>query len=450
MRNERRIVILIFIFAMLLRGALCYLNREANDNHIDVVNWIVDKHVLPGKNDCWSCYQPKLYYVVCAGLVTLFGVEEFHQRILVMQLVNLVITFFILLLFLKFINKQNINAGSKVLTFAFFAFNPCLIGINAQGTNDTPVIFCGILAVYVADSFFREMKFSGAIVLTIALIAGALTKASALVLAGAISIIFMLKILAEYSTAVKWTAAKYLLILVISFLLIVPFAGGYYGNYKQYGSLTLSTWNKDPKPFFFKTTPLTRPGLQNMFDGFFTFRYFDMIRQPYINNEWNNYPLHRTSLWSQLYGRTVFMHFDQWPPGWQSQDTLIIIIGRILIILGIVPLTLFLMGLINSLDFIRNFFRRNRAYFASPENYLHLIIVMALLASSVFYTYNYRDFSSMKSFYIFPGLLSFIKFFSDGLASLKSRIIISITETVLLLMILLSIADVVFLIYQLY
>src|ERR1043165_6189457 len=113
MKREKQIVVLIFIVAMALRMLLGIFNHEANDNHVDVVSWIVDKHSLPAKNDCWSCYQPKLYYLVCAGVVKLFHVQGFYKRIEVMQLVNVFISFFILLLFRKFINKHNLNARSK-------------------------------------------------------------------------------------------------------------------------------------------------------------------------------------------------------------------------------------------------------------------------------------------------------------------------------------------------
>src|SRR6187455_3252315 len=127
---QRQLGILIFAGALLLRLVLALYNREANDNHVQVVSWIVDQHSLPEKNDCWSCFQPKLYYLVCAGFVKLFHAEELYDRIRVMQLVNFFTSFFILLLFRKFIDKQNLSVRRKLITFAFFAFNPCLIGIN--------------------------------------------------------------------------------------------------------------------------------------------------------------------------------------------------------------------------------------------------------------------------------------------------------------------------------
>jgi hypothetical protein len=293
------------------------------------------------------------------------------------------------------------------------------------------------------------MKASTAVVLIIALIAGLLSKASMLVLTAVVCLAFVIKILAVTQIAEKMKTAKYFLILLIAILAIVPWAGGYYNNYKQYGNLTISTWEKDPAPYFFKKTFITRAGLRSMFEGYFTFRYPDMIRQPYINNEWNNYPMHRTSLWSQMYGRTVFMHFDQWPIGWQTHSPYIMTVGRILIITGIIPLAFFLLGLTTGcFAFAKKLLQRDRAYFAAPEQYLHVPVILAFLASSVFYTYNYRDFSSMKSIYIFPGLLAYLKAFTDAFILLKSRKALFFVKSVFMLVILLSIADITYVIYQ--
>jgi hypothetical protein len=449
--NIKRGLWLILALAMLLRLMLGIVNRAANDNHLDVVNILVNEHRLPEKTQCWSCYQPKLYYIICAGVVNLFGVQEDSPRVLTMQLVNVAIAFFLLLLLLLYINKQKLATHSKYVVFAFFAFNPCLAGINIQGTNDTLAIFCGVLAMYAADSFFRNMKVGTALLLAVALLAGVLTKASMIVLTVVIFMGFAVKVIADAGLAQRGKTAKYFFPLLFLMITIVPFAGGYYHNYKTYGSLSLSTWEKDAPPFFYTKTPVTRPGLENMREGFFTFKWKDLIRQPYINNEWDNYPPHRTSLWSQLYGRTVFMHFDQWPPSWQSHEPNIVSVGKALVILGILPLLLFILGVLsNALGLVKRIVTGDRLFFTQVYKYLPLVVTMAFLASSVYYTYNYRDFSSMKSIYIFPGMLAFIKMFTDGFALLKLKAVMLFAEVVLILMVILSIADILLLYKQLY
>ena len=430
---------------------LAFVNRDANDNHIEVVNLIADKHFIPEKNDCWSCYQPKLYYLAVTGVVKLLHYHVTENRIITAQMLNVIFAFFSLLLIWKFIRKQVLSTQNQLLLFAFCAFNPCFAAINIQATNDTLAILFGIAALYFADSFFKESKKKYFIGLSVAVVAAALTKGSGLLLFTVILIAFILKLAGQYEKQKRILLVKYLLILIFSFSAIVPFAGGYYNNYKKYHSFTVSTWNKDAPPLFFKTSYIARPGITDMFHGWFTFRYLDMIRQPYINNESDNYPLHRTSLWSQLYGRTMFLHFDQWPESWQTQESWIISIGRALIILGIVPLFLFLCGFVfNCFAFLKSAFTGFKNYLQASTDYLHLISAVVFLMSSLVYTYSYRDFSAMKSIYIFPGIISFVKLFSDGFVSIIKIRFSKLISVALLIIIILSIVDISYLFYQQY
>ncbi len=449
-KNTPKIVLWIFFLSVSLRLVLAFHNRGANDNHIEVINWIVDKHELPVKEDCWQCYQLKFFHILSAGIIETFHATSIKSRIILVQLFNVILGLFTLLFFWKFIKKYPIAENIKIITFAFFAFNPCLAGINIQITNDTLEIFSGVLVIYFTDLFLTDLKVKYALLLLISLIIAAITKTTGLILFGMVSIVFILKILSQSTKQKKTVLLKYFLIIFFVFVSIVPFAGGYYSYYQKYKTIPTSAWEKDTPPKFFKSTYVWRPGLRNMWDGYFTFRYLDMIRQPYINNESDNYPLHRASLWSQLYGRTAFMHFDQWPPSWQTKAPLIINIGRILIIFGIIPLLVLLLGLFNSLyQTIKKFFINGISSLSESNDYLHLIVTVGFLCCSVMYSYNIRDFSSMKSIYIFPGFICYIKLFLDKYSSLQSKLILKILSTVLITLTILCFFDISYLVYQL-
>lgn len=449
MKKSTYIVFAIFLLAIGLRLVLAIVNRSANDDHVEVIRWIVEKQTIPGKNDCIECYQPKFFYITSAAIVNFFHLSHRDSQTVAVQLFNTFISFFTLLCFWNFIKSKPLTERAKILFFAFFAFNPGLAGINVQATNDTLVIFAGVLSVYCADLFFRENKLSAAIGLLMALLIAALTKANGLLFAAIISSVFIVKIFASENNRRRLVLLRYLLIGLAVFLSIVPLAGGYYDNYKKYNSLTTSAWGNDPPPLFFENTYIARPGVSNMFEGFFTFRYFDMVRHPYITNGSEDYPLHRTSLWSQLYGRTVFLHFDQWPPLWQTENISIINVGRILILLGLVPLALFLAGVFHGIyDSIKSFLNHGKTYLLASNDYLYLIITVAFLLCSLKYSYNIRDFSAMKSIYLFPGFICYIKHFLDGYSSIRSKMFTGLSEIVLLAMIFLSIFDILFLIYQ--
>jgi hypothetical protein len=447
--NSYRIFLVVFITAMVLRLGLAFVNRSANDNHIDVINLIADKKFIPERADCWSCYQPKLYYLLSAGVAKLFHCEITARRIIAAQLLNVVFAFFTLLFFWKFLKCQPIRDELKLLLFAFFSLNPCLAAINIQHTNDTLGILCGVASIYFADNFFKTWKRRDFILMAAFVVAGALTKGGGLIIFGVLFFYFMLKIIFLPNNINRMTIGKYAVAFTLIFISVVPLAGGYYTSYVKYQSLSLSTWERDPPPHFFESTPVARPGITDMFTGWFTFRYIEMVKYPYISNDPERYPIHRTSLWSQLYGRTMFLHFDQWPPAWQTMDRFIIEVGRILILLGIIPLFLFLFGTTRQIYlFLRGIFTNGAKFLKSETHFLHTATAAAFLLSAVFYSYNYRDFSSMKSIYIFPGMLSYIKLMSQGCASIRNKKAFNIIAIFMMLIIVLFTVDISYLLYQ--
>ncbi len=444
------LAIVIIAAAMLPRVLLCWVNNQANDNHIDVLNIIADQNRLPEKSECWSCYQPKLFYVVCAMVVKAFSLQGYDTRIFSMQLLNLIASFFILLLFWRFIDKQELSDLSKFAVFGLFGFNACLTGINIQSTNDTFAILFGVITVYLISVYFNRGTLWIALSIATALIAAALTKASGVILLLCICAILGLQLIALRELKKKLKTLLHLSAIVVAFALIVPGAGGYIHNYKKYGSLSLSTWNKDTVPYFFVKTPIDRPGLRSVFDCFFTFRICDMIITPFVSNDNGKYSEHRTSLWSQLYGRTAFMHYDQWPPGWASQTDLMTTVGRLVLVFGLVPLYIFILGIsFNIKRLLGAITQSDRNFFQQPANYAYLVITLAMFASSMYYTYNYRDFSSMKSIYIFPGLIAFIKMFCDGVALIKRPKTLLTVQIAVACVVILNLIDIFNLVVQL-
>lgn len=450
MNRSRIIISAIFIISLSLRLVLSLLNRQANDDHLEVINWIVDKHEIPTVENCSEGFQPKIYYLINAGAISLLGIEKRDNRIVCAQLINFIFSFFILLFLWLLVNRQNTSYNIKLLSFALIAFNPCLVGINVQVTNDTLVILAGVLSIYYADLFFREKKMRAGGWMILFTILAAVTKGTGLFIMFALVTVFLLKLIA-CNRETRKIFFRVLIFLLLGYSLIVPFAGGYYNTYKQHQTIFVNQHpNKDPHPLFFKQTYPARPGITSIVHGYFTFRYFDMIRTPYITNADKHYPLHRTSLWSQLYGRTFFMHFDQWPVSWVTQNPSIIATGRLLIILGIFPFIFFITGLLKTTF---SFFQKKAKdwphYFAKTHDWIFLVFILWFLAFIVKYTYDYRDFSTMKSIFLFPVLPAFVKFFIDGFALINSKTLNKLLLFVVAVLVLASIYDIAFLILQL-
>jgi hypothetical protein len=446
---QRILIAFIFILALGLRLILAFINKEANDNHFEVINWIVDKNEIPQNENCWECFQPKLFYLLDAGIIKVFNIKAKFERIRCEQFINVVFSFFILLILWKFIRVQPASFALKAWCFALIAFNPCLIGINIQATNDTFEILAGVGAIYYVDLFFKHRKISAGICMIIFAILSSIIKASGIVIILSIALIFLIKIIFSISGE-KRIILKMSFIFLTSSMLIVPFAGGYYQNYQKYQTPFANNISVSDLPVpFYHQVYTRRPGITSIVHGYFTFWYWDMVKTPYITNDQFSYPLHRTSLWSQLYGRTFFLHFDQHPASWMSMDPNILLTGSGLLLLGIFPVFLFLIGFSESVfKFFKNLFTKNR--FSEDSNRIHAIFVILFLLFVVKYSYDYIDFSTMKSIFLFPAILSFTIFFISGLSKIKSKRLMYVFHGIFSAIIVFSIFDICFLIHQLW
>ena len=448
--NKQTLIIFIFAVALILRFLLCFYNRQANDNHVEVISWILDKHTIPVKEDCWECSQPKIYYLLNAALMNAFHINDPIQRIITAQMFNFVLSVFLLVFVWLFIRNQNFSFRTKILAFSVVAFNPCLTGINVQATNDTMEILAGTMTLYFTDLFFRKWRVVHFIGMTLCVILACVTKGSGLSLLLGLMIVYAANFIIQPKQKLKFlviSSAAFLVALMIT----VPFGGGYYANYKKYNNPFMNNIShKDPPPEFFHETFVARPGITSIVHGYFTFRIVDMIQQPYINNETDGFPLHRTSLWSQLYGRTFFSYFDQFPGTWASTERKIILLGRILLILGLVPLGIFILGCYHSCrDICRFIFRKNKTGMIENLSWMHFVFIVSCLLFIVKYTYDYRDYSTMKSIFVFPVLLSPIYLFMQGIEKIKARILQYTLSVLVICLVLFSIMDILFLLNQL-
>src|SRR5438874_1051030 len=118
--NER--TVLIFLLAITLRISLALVNQEANDNHIEVIQRILQGN--PIKYDsCWECYQPKLYHLTVAFFTSVFSMHPISRIIIFSQLLNVIVGIGTLFFLYFFIKAQKVSGMIKELTFAFVALN---------------------------------------------------------------------------------------------------------------------------------------------------------------------------------------------------------------------------------------------------------------------------------------------------------------------------------------
>lgn len=277
------------------------------------------------------------------------------------------------------------------------------------------VIFLSAYSAFCMALFLEEGQTRFYWLGTISLILASMTKGTALVSGLCIlMLVIFFPPIQSIGRRGNWRKnAFYGVALAISLALAVASAGYDFNNYRFYAHQGLGN-----KLHFFEPTFVGRPGVVSIFDSYFTFRFQNLMQFPYTGNSALIDPLHRTSVFTQLYGRLHFLHLDSWPPAWALTDTRFYNIGRYNFVLGLLPTSLFLFGFMAKFrehgsriyhSGVRNWWRR-----ATAVDLLPFMLTCGYLSFIVVFTHNYRDFAAMKPIYIFPGILGFTTVLASG------------------------------------
>ncbi|MBN2119524.1 MAG: glycosyltransferase family 39 protein [Candidatus Omnitrophica bacterium] len=411
--NTQTLVKLVFVISILLRISLSLVNQEANDDHFEVIDFIKQQAIFPDPVQCWECSQPKLYHSFAAACLKFFPLHSRRSQVVFSQLVSCfagIITIYIVWLFIK---SQNVSDKLKFICFSLVALNPRLIAINVQAANDSFVILFSTLALYFGYHFFRNKTLRSFLGFTVFAVFSGLSKVNGFVVFFWGLAVFILKLAGNKRTFLDFKKAYliYLFIFLIVFLSLAGWLGEYWQNYRSFGSPFIVNYKLAPYKGFY----VFRPGTLSVLSSFFTFRLVDLIKNP-ITTDWSEvYPLHRTSLWSQVYGRAHFILFDNWPPSWRIQNKMIIDIGRVIFVLALFPSLILLLGIIKeTLACLRSFIKDKFDFLNDTSDWIFCAAFFGYFFFMLLLNFLHRDFSFMKAIYIYPGLLAFIFLFLSG------------------------------------
>ena len=406
----------VFAIGSLLRLYLSLVNAEANDDHLSVIRIIADQHRLPKLLDAWEGFQPKLYHVTVAILWNLSPFQSWTVRIRIAQLVACAAGIATLLVVRRALDRQRVSPPVRVLVFALVALNPTLIGLNAQATNDSFVILFAVFALDRGAEFFRTGTRSSFVAMSASVILASLSKGNGLVMFVAVTATLLHAVIRQH--AVPELSRRQLAALgtgfVVCFLVSIAVLGPYTANWEDTGNPFETNVPRAPLPDLFKRSYVARPGTISIADTYFTFRFIDMLEHPAVTNDPAVYPLHRTSLWSQLYGRAHTVHFAQYPPSWVNTSPVAATIGRWILLFALVPTAFLVVGTIRGVvAVLSRSFRRTLPGEYQLDEELRALAAVGFVAFVIVYSLTYRDFSTMKAEFLFPGLLAYVYFLAE-------------------------------------
>jgi hypothetical protein len=407
------IVLSVFVIACALRIGLAYVNNgSANDNHFEVCYKIRMEHRLPVRGECFECYQPKLYHCCVAAI---WEMEDslpdgfLMNHFIPAQMLNAVAGIGTIVIVWLFLNDLMIGVWPKVLSFSLIALNTKLIGINAQITNDTFSIFFTTAALYFLYQYFQRSTVLNFALLLLSAVLSGLSKGSALVFFIGVVFVSVLRMLVFGKSSLNLYKAYLVPLLIFTgvFLISVETIGQYFPDNSK-NVLYQINIEKSPFPPFFGTDNYReRLGVTSLSNSFFTFRFIDLLIHPKISNGQDAFPWHRTSFWTQLYGRAHFVYFDNWPFGfWQTDDPVVLTMGRIIFVLALFPTGLLLRGVYQRVRFWWISLRKGKWDFVVKESlWIFDIFLAGYIIALIVFSISYRSFVSMKVIYIYPAIL---------------------------------------------
>jgi hypothetical protein len=422
-RKYQILFLLVFLLSFLLRLGLTLVNRQANDSHMAVVTLILHTHKLPLWQECGECIQPKLYHYTAAKVIEGLGLAQadISTLWLTAQMVNFVagiITLIIAWIFI--IGLPFKNNLLKLLAFALTAFNPALLGINAQATNDTFVILFCTLALYFTYLFCQKQKIRTFVLILLFTELGIVSKPHAWVTAIAILLILIARAYTSKLESKKAWLFSAVFLITVPILTVINPLSQYIVNYQHYEMPIPLTPRRVPLPYLAAYTPgcepqrlnpknvYCRPGILSVKSGFFTFKYISLLEHPRNEGISEGYPAFQTSFWTFMYAGAHSIHFLNFPSAWETTGTEGFTIARGIFILALLPTILILVGLAMEVYlFLKGVFRHGSALTLATSHGLFACTFIGYLLFVAIYTYTYRDFSFMKAIFAFPALLTF-------------------------------------------
>jgi hypothetical protein len=454
------VLAVIFIISILLRFGLSLYNREANDPHMPVIRYIIRNNSLPDKMECTECFQPKLFHYITAKILSFMRLDRGQDgdaQKAVAQLVNFLAGIAILIIAWVFVDSlSGVHKSVKILGFALLAFNPQLIGINSQATNDTFLILFSSLSIFCAYFFLAKQNYVHFLFLIIFSALAITTKTNGWVTVIAIAIAFFVKSsLSGSDFERRLLVAVIYPILVVSLIILSPLSQ-YIENYQRYGSPV--TLNIDPEahPLLFKKTYTPYAGILSIQDGFFTFKFRNLLKEPTTNlMDQVSSDSHRTSLWTRIYGSANSIHFENYPPSWRIADSFPYWFYRAIFIWALLPAAIMIIGGASETYMtVKGILVKNQSLLRDVSFGLFALLFTGYILFIVVYAFEYRVYAVMKAVFIYPGLLAFLVFFVKGVMIISARLQIKIryvTVAFILMtaLIILYILDVAILIFQL-
>jgi hypothetical protein len=124
------------------------------DGHVSYVQFVLEKHAIPGVDDCWTCYHPPVYYVASSPSFVLgewLGISGTSGLQVFSSLLSVATLFFGLLFLRSFLSGGALNIASLL-----WIFWPLMLLVSPRIGNDQMFYMMHVLCLWSGANYLKE------------------------------------------------------------------------------------------------------------------------------------------------------------------------------------------------------------------------------------------------------------------------------------------------------
>ncbi len=367
--------------------------------HKDYIAFIQERHILPLASEGWQMYQPPLYYLICAILLSIFHhLISQHEGVVLVRFLGGAEAIALVILVagcLRILFPRKI--GTQVVGFLLAAALPSVLYLAHYVSNELMASLWISAAILCCLKILKQTFFSVGMHLLLGLVLGLalLSKSSAVVAIPVFAGTLLLKLFQSSRSSPR----DWLIVIALPLLGILLICGWHYWRvFSHFGSPFIGNWNPISGNHWWQD------------EGYRTVAWYSgfsqVFRTPFLGSCGSLYNgLYATLFGDSLAGgQTDLLHRPPWNYELMGSGYFI----------SLFPLLIVSMGLIlQSLRFIR---------LPSLEWFLMLGLAGAYAFLLLYMTAVVPTWSSAKSFYALQALIPFCAFGAAGWEWIKSHV----------------------------
>jgi 4-amino-4-deoxy-L-arabinose transferase-like glycosyltransferase len=382
-----------------------FLSPQNNDDHADVISFIVDHFRLPLSNELNQAYHPPLYYILASAVFWIFGSFKIVEILsLVLSIATLVVIYRIIFC------TPLIDKAAGLYSFSLACFLPQFIMFSLYVSNDTLAIFIGSLVALTTYRFIEQNSWKYLLQLATLLGLGLLTKATFLAFAPILLVLVVVMGVSGQRSLTAGIARAFILLSITAVL------GGYkyVDNYQHFGKPFIN--NLDFGAEWVAPQKASFRGVQSYID----INLLHLLASPIIDlgapasisqsDGRGSYPL-------LMFGTFWYQHIPESNFSGNRRSPLKYL-GSAIYLVAIIPTLIFLVGLCTFIIRIPKYLLQFGFESDDSKRLLWEFVMISMLIANfallVAVIYKYHVWGVMQSRLLFPSIVGGLIAFGNG------------------------------------